>query len=272
MIEQQLLRVPDKQKMMAILQENILHRVHQFTPSVVLIALSLLLSACASTPPHDSAKSSGMPPGDESMISVHDQHATETMLSMISHGVHGNPHWRWTHRRPVNLEDQRKAEQIVQTLREVLAPYQDHRVAMENGYNPFLHNVPGINFHFLSHWRAAKEFVRFDPAEPTALLYRKTVDGWALKGVMYTASRWASEEELNARVPLSVTQWHAHVNVCFPPRFTFGTADWTLYGPQGTIVTEEDCDAEHGEWVPQRFGWMVHVFPFEDSLEKIWAP
>ena len=29
--------------------------------------------------------------------------------------------------------------------------------------------------------------VRFDPAEPTALLYKKTGDGYELEGAMYTA-------------------------------------------------------------------------------------
>jgi len=271
-VDQRSQKVLDKQRVITPLRESTIYRASQFTPRALLIGLTLLLSACASTPPHGSTNSSGMPSGDETRLTVHEQHATETVMSMTSHGVHGNPHWRWTSKKPVNPEDQRKAEKIVQTLREVLTPYQDYRVAMKNGYQPFLHNVPGINFHFLSRWRATKEFFRFDPAEPTALLYRKTADGWVLKGVMYTASKWASEEGLNARIPLSVTQWHAHVNICLPPRFTSGAADWTLYGPQGSIVTEEDCDAAHGEWVPQRFGWMVHVFPFEDSPERIWAP
>lgn len=258
--------------MIRLLGESILPRSKQFTPSVLSLAFGLLLSACVSGPSPASKISSGMLPGDEEKITTREQVARDTMLSMTSHDLHRNPHWRWTSKRPTNLEDQRKAEQIVQTLREVLAPYHDYRVAVEDGYAPFLHNVPGINFHFLSRWRAAKEFFRFDPAEPTSLLYRKTPDGWALNGVMYTASRWASEEELNARVPLSVAQWHAHVDICLPPRFSSGTADWTLYGPQGSIVKEEDCDAVNGEWVPQRFGWMVHVFPFEDTSEKIWAP
>ena len=26
-----------------------------------------------------------------------------------------------------------------------------------------------------------------------------------------------SEDQLSERVPLSVAQWHAHVNLCFPP-------------------------------------------------------
>ena len=143
---------------------------------------------------------------------------------------------------------------------------------MKDGYQPYLHNVPSANYHFLSIWRSSKEFFRFDPAEPTALLYRKTADGFELKGAMYTASRWATEEELNARIPLSVTQWHAHVDLCLPIRLKSGTVDWTLYGPHGTIVTEEDCDAVDGRWVPQRFGWMAHVFPFADSPEKIWSP
>ena len=36
--------------------------------------------------------------------------------------------------------------------------------------------------------------LRFDPAEPTALLYRKTEDGYELEGAMNTAPRNMSEE------------------------------------------------------------------------------
>ena len=168
-------------------------------------------------------------------MTVHDQHAAETVISMVSHEAHLSPHWLWTPKWPANLEDQRRAEQIVQELRAVLAPYRDYRVAMEDGYEPFLHDVPLYHYHFLNRWRFFKESLRFNPAEPAALLYRKTADGFELEGVMYTALRWASEEELNARIPLSVAQWHAHVNLCLPSRRQARRVKWKIYGPQGTI-------------------------------------
>ena len=36
-------------------------------------------------------------------------------------------------------------------------------------------------------------------------------------------------------------------------------------------MTEEACDAAGGKFYPSIFGWMVHVYPYEDSLDKIFA-
>lgn len=114
------------------------------------------------------------------------------------------------------------------------------------------------------------ELYRFNPAEPTALLYRKTENGIKLKGAMYTAPEGASLETLDDRIPLSLTRWHAHVDLCFPPGQS-KTVDWNVYGPTGAIEKKEDCQAVGGQWFPEVFGWMVHVYPFEDTPEKIWA-
>jgi len=38
----------------------------------------------------------------------------------------------------------------------------------------------------------------------------------SLSGVMYMRGYGATEEELNARVPLSIAQWHEHLNLCVP--------------------------------------------------------
>ncbi len=40
---------------------------------------------------------------------------------------------------------------------------------------------------------------------------------------------------------------------------------------QGSIVTQDACDAANGRFQPVIFGWMVHVYPFEDSLDKVFA-
>jgi hypothetical protein len=31
------------------------------------------------------------------------------------------------------------------------------------------------------------------------------------------------------------------------------------------------CSAAGGRFFPQLFGWMVHVYPFEKTLDKIWG-
>jgi len=40
---------------------------------------------------------------------------------------------------------------------------------------------------------------------------------------------------------------------------------------KGSIATEEACDAANGRFQPVIFGWMVHVYPYEDSLDKVFA-
>jgi hypothetical protein len=87
---------------------------------------------------------------------------------------------------------------------------------------------------------------------------------------MYTAPRRASEEKLNARVPLGVAQWQAHTNICLPPQDQNRSADWTRFGFTGSISTAEDCKQAGGRFQPQIFGWMVHVYPFESAPDRIW--
>jgi hypothetical protein len=89
-------------------------------------------------------------------------------------------------------------------------------------------------------------------------------------GVMYTASRDASMEELDARVPLGVAKWHLHTNVCVPGRGQgerwSETRDGTpVFRPQGGISTKEACDAVGGQFRETEFNWMVHVDFAEDG-------
>ena len=81
----------------------------------------------------------------------------------------------------------------------------------------------------------------------------------------------AGEDQLNERVPLSVATWHLHTNLCMPPRDQRKTADYTHFGLHGSITTQEACDAAGGKFHPVIFGWMVHVYPYEDSTDKIFA-
>jgi len=48
-------------------------------------------------------------------------------------------------------------------------------------------------------------------------------------------------------------------------------ADWTRFGFRGSIATKDECDREGGRFQPQIFGWMVHVYPFAETPEKIWS-
>ena len=81
----------------------------------------------------------------------------------------------------------------------------------------------------------------------------------------------ATEEQLNERVPLSMATWHLHTNLCMPPKERAGRRIYTKFGLHGSIATQEACDAAGGRFYPVIFGWMVHVYPYEDSTHKIFA-
>ena len=87
---------------------------------------------------------------------------------------------------------------------------------------------------------------------------------------MYTAPRRVSEDKLNERVPLSVAQWHAHVNICLPPKGQKYDPRQEMFGFAGSIATAEACRNAGGRFEPQIFGWMVHVYPFETTPAAIW--
>jgi hypothetical protein len=180
-------------------------------------------------------------------------------------------HMHMTAMRPSNSEDTARAKEIATQLRGGIEKYKDYHVALNEGYKIFLPNVPQPEYHFTNYMNGFLEAFSFDPSRPTSLLYKKTPDGYELVGAMYTMPKRATEEQLNARVPLSVAMWHLHTNLCMPPKEQRGSADMTKFGLRGTIATEEACDAAGGRFHPVIFGWMVHVYPYEDSLDKVFA-
>lgn len=216
----------------------------------------------------DSAQ--GESPGESADMDHHD-HAEGTVDMMVPHQQHLGPHMKWTSLRTASADDARRTDQIVQTLRQALAKYQDYRVALNDGYAPLHPERKPKHYHFANKQRRFLAKLRFDPAEPTALLYRKTGDGYELEGAMYTAPRGMSEDQLNERVPLSVAQWHAHVNICFQTDGSGRRMTRKQLGFKGTIATESECQQAGGRFVPQAGGWMIHVYPFESTPVKIWT-
>lgn len=181
-------------------------------------------------------------------------------------------HMYMTALRPANSADEKRAQEILVQLRPTMAKYKDYRVALADGFKIFGPNVPQPQYHFTNYAYALEASFKFDPAHPTSLLYRKTNDGYELVGAMYTDRKLATEDDLNARVPLSVARWHKHTNLCLPPRGTsLQNANFKEFGLRGSIVTEEACEQAGGRWFPQIFGWMVHVYPYETDPAKIWA-
>jgi hypothetical protein len=202
----------------------------------------------------------------------HDPHAQHGVVEAMSgdhhHGAH-DPHMKFTAARPPTDADQRRADAIVGTLRNALEKYKDADVAIKDGYQPFLPNLPLPEHHFTNYRNGFLEAFTFSPARPTSLLYRRKGGEYTLVGAMYTAPKRATEDQLHSRVPLNIATWHAHVNICMPARGT-PKPDWTLFGLKGSIATSEACKEAGGRFFPQLFGWMVHVYPYEEDPARIW--
>jgi hypothetical protein len=211
----------------------------------------------------------GMPGMDMDDAKANEAHAVHAMTPghMEAHSLH----MHMTAMRPQTPEDAARASVIVAQLRTGIEKYKDYHVALNDGYKIFLPNLPQPEYHFTNYVNGFLEAFTFDPARPTSLLYKKTSGGYELVGAMYTMPKRASEEQLNARVPLSVAMWHLHTNLCMPQKGQFRGADWTKFGLKGSIATLEACDAANGRFQPVIFGWMVHVYPYEDSTDKVFA-
>jgi hypothetical protein len=187
-------------------------------------------------------------------------------------------HMRLTAPRRGSAADTARADALVAEMRRGLAKYEDVRVAEAEGFRKFLPGVKQPIYHFTK-WRWGLEAMfGFDPDKPTSLLYRAEPDGHLeLVGAMYTAPARTTEDELDARIPLSVARWHEHVNWCVPPRGAPGR--WRevqdghpVFGPRSPIATEAACDAVGGRFRSRVFGWMVHVQAFaSDDPRVIWS-
>jgi hypothetical protein len=191
--------------------------------------------------------------------------------SMSVQHMHDNPHLTLTTKWPERPGDRQRATAIVAALKPALARYRDYHAALQNGYEIFMPHIPQLVYHFTNFLEGFAETFRFQPDQAPSLLYRKTRTGYELVGAMYTAPADASELDLDARVPLSITQWHQHINICLPPRGAAATADWTKFGPNGSISTAAACATGGGRFVNKLFGWMVHVYPFEKAFDGIWS-
>jgi hypothetical protein len=188
--------------------------------------------------------------------------------------AHMAGHMYLTSLRPMQAGDKEKAKAIVADAITAMAPYQDYRKALADGYEIFLPNVPQEQYHFTKKENGRAALTHFDPLKPTSLLYKKLPDGnYKLVGAMYTDRVSANEDELNDRIPLSIARWHQHTNFCKAP-----AGQWAAYfgpdakfGLMGSIHTREECEAAGGVFLPHLFGWMVHVYPYETDPAKVWS-
>jgi hypothetical protein len=182
-------------------------------------------------------------------------------------------HMAMTELQPLQPGDKARANAVLEQAKQVADRYKDFRTALADGYTPILPEQKQTTYHFQRHGAGAPSRERFDAANPAMLLYEKEGDGYKLVGMMYTAPFSATDAELNARIPLSIAEWHAHVNFCRPPKGYAG--DWVThdarFGLSGSIATEQECRAAGGTFTAHG-GWMTHVYPFHNEPGKIWNP
>jgi dienelactone hydrolase len=184
------------------------------------------------------------------------------------------PPMRMTTVRSIRAGDEQRAAAVVQTARQVLEKYRDYKTALADGFEIFMPNVSQPMYHFSNYRYALEAENGFNAEHPTSLLYEKQGAAYKLIGAMYTASARFSEAELDQRIPLSIAQWHQHVNLCMPPGAQRAEMlkPNTRFGMRGSIATKEECEKAGGSFVPRLFGWMVHVYPFEQTSSKTWSP
>ncbi len=241
---------------------------------------------------------------------AHDMSAmgpTEAPNAMGSH-MAMDAHMMMTPVRPATPDDLERARYIVDTLRRALKPYRDYRVALSRSYHIFLPTVPQEVYHFTDYAAATHEDQgHFDAARPGSLLYVREAGGnYVLVGAMYSAPADYSPEQLDQLIPLSVCRWHAHTSICLPEGITLldllrgnvgaDRADMPgmlpvvanpealdlnhrlgfladgRFGFRGKIADAPACATAGGHFIPQAFGWMVHVYPFNgDDLKVVFG-
>ena len=212
----------------------------------IVVACVLLVAACSSAPPEHVHSSSVM--GIDAF--------GHTQLS--------------SSRMSVTPERKAHAERLIAYLRDTLPKYRSMDRAIADGYKPEGPDVPVGSFkHFVNYHNLRANWQHLDPDKPMALLYRKTQTGYDLAGVMFSAPIKTSMEELDDRIPLAYGHWHSHRNICQPKTDAPLTREQAReFGFSGSINTASACAAAGGVFLDNVFGWMVHVYPFENDVAK----
>ena len=232
-------------------------------------------------PAHDRSNMKGMSMGsdkDKDQDKDKDKDDKDPDAGMhVMHSMEGHmdmgPHMKMTALRPAKPGDAERAQQIVEAARKASTKYIDYHVALADGFKIFHPELPQKIYHFTNYQYAFEAAFSFNPEHPTSLLYEKHGEDYKLIGVMYTAPKRFGEDQLDERVPLSVAQWHEHVNFCTAPagRKLEYLSPHPQFGLRGSITTQQACDVAGGTFHPVIFNWMVHVYPFEKDQASIWS-
>jgi hypothetical protein len=243
--------------------------------STLILATVLLISL-----PGHAYQQMGDMPGMSGMSTKDTSHKCDDMAGMGNMTVMGESmaamanHMCITPLRPKQPGDEQKAKALIAQVKTTIEKYKDYKKALADGYviaNPKL-DQPQYHFNNEANVRLAD--TQFDPTKPSSLLYRRTpTQLYKLEGVMFTARPDATEDELNQRIPLSIARWHEHTNFCAAPadKVKEYHGDNPKFGMFGSIHTKEACQAEGGTFFPIMFSWMIHVFPYEDTMKDIFS-
>ncbi len=144
------------------------------------------------------------------------QHAHDVVGPTGPHDA--TPHLRVTPARVPTGADSARGDSLVRVARQAVSRYQSVEAAEQDGYKVRLKVMKQAKvLHYTSLANGFSARSSFDPARPTSLLYERDAGGQLqLIGVMYTVPAGATLEELDARVPLGLVQWHLHTNICLP--------------------------------------------------------
>jgi hypothetical protein len=218
---------------------------------------------------HDMSKMKDMPMDDKDTDGEAASHAMHSMEGHMNMG----PHMKMTALRAPRPGDAERAQDVVEAAKKAAEKYADYRTALAAGFKIFHPELPQKVYHFTNSSYAIEAQFRFNPEHPTSLLFEKHGDDYKIVGVMYTAPKRYTEDQLDERIPLSIAQWHEHVNFCLAPlsRMGEGFQPNPQFGMRGSIATREACDAAGGRFIPIVFNWMVHVYPFEKDQAAIWS-
>jgi hypothetical protein len=175
----------------------------------LLLLFLIVLAAASAAAVRSKHQRASASPDDDRREAVTSPVAAPTPTDM-------GPHMRMTSVRPPQAGDERRAAAVAAGARQAIEKYQDYSAALRDGYQILLPQVPQKMYHFNHPGYYAEAERHFNVEHPTSLLYEKTSGGYRLIGVMYTAPAGLTEDELDARIPLSVAAWHQHVNVCLP--------------------------------------------------------
>ena len=235
-----------------------------------LISAALLLIAVAALAQHEHHPAAT---GDEAGQAM-DHNMDPSATAMASHHMDAGAHMKMTPLRSLRPDDQQRAQDVLAGARRAAEKYEDYRTALNDGFRIFLPDVKQKMYHFTNYEYGFEAAFGMNPEHPTSLLYEKQPDGgYKLVGVMYTAPKGSSPDDLDHRLPLSIAQWHAHVNFCAPPAEQRQEMfmPHPKFGLNGSITTREACEQAGGRFSPQVFGWMVHVYPLEKDPAQIWS-